>query len=221
MSGIQRLVAVVAASLLVPIPCWAKPEVIGVVTQATHASLGTYGVSAGSSVFDGDKLSTGTGGDLQLRSGKATFYLKEESSALLRRKTGSEGEILEGELFAGELIVSSVEGAATEILACHVRVRLQATVPAIVQVRILDPKTLNIFARRGAARVFYRGEEALIAEGQSYRMELDPRDDGSSADEKNKKTQKKRRVFILVAIGVMAGSMGPWLWKAYESPDRP
>jgi hypothetical protein len=235
MSGIQRLGAIVAASLLLPNPGWAKPEVIGVVMEATHASLGSSAVSGGSSVFEGDRISTGTGGSLRVRSGKTMLYLKDESSVVVREKTGSQKRMLEAELLSGEVVLSCAQAAGTEIVAINARIHVGESAAAILQVRVLGPKTLSIIARRGTAEFFYGGEEAAIVEGKAYRVELDPANNGSAADEKNKPAaHKKRKKFLLMAIGAGAaaggvaagilatgGSSGSGVAKSFESPDRP
>jgi hypothetical protein len=220
MRSIQRLGAIVAASLLLPNPGWAKPDTIGVVLEANHASLGAYAASEGSGVFDGDRLSTGTGGALRLRSGRAMLYLKNESSVIVRKKTEGPEKVLEAELFAGELVLSAAEESGTEILVRNARIRPGDGTAAILQVRLLGPKTLSIFARRGTAKFSYRGEAAVIAEGKSYRVELDPPEDGGSADKNNKKETSKNRFIFFVIVPVAVASV-PLIWRALESPDRP
>jgi chemotaxis response regulator CheB len=89
-----------------------------------------------------------------------------------------------------------------------------------------------VVARRGAAEISYGGEEAVVEEGKVYRVELDPKEDDSAADEKNKQAarKKKKRKLILIAIGVGGGAgIAAGIWKildsgsgkAFVSPDHP
>jgi hypothetical protein len=51
----RRLLSLALVLLLVPAPAPARANVLGVVTQATDASLGTGPVSVGASIYDGDR----------------------------------------------------------------------------------------------------------------------------------------------------------------------
>jgi hypothetical protein len=231
MRGIQRLAAVVTASLLLPASGRGAPEALGVVMEANQARLGAYAVTQGSTVFDGDKLSTGSGGTLRLRSGRAMFYLRGESSLMVRSKSDADSKRVEAELVAGEMVLSSAVDSGAEIAACHAQIRPGANTAAILEVRILSSRELVVVARRGAAEFSYHGEDAVIEEGKAYRVELDPIDDGSAADEKNKKAahKKNKKKFILIAIGVGGGATALGIWgavdavsgRAFVSPDHP
>jgi hypothetical protein len=77
MVGTQRLLAIAMALLLAGIPLDAKPDVLGIIVGANGARLGAHSASEGTSVYDGDRLSTETGGALRLRSGTSMLYLAE------------------------------------------------------------------------------------------------------------------------------------------------
>jgi hypothetical protein len=157
--------------------------------------------------------------------------LKEDSSAILRKKTDSEEKGLVAELTGGEMVLSSARESGSEILVREARIYPRENAEAIVQVRVAGPKALIVFARRGTTEFSYRGETAEIAEGRSYRVELDPGENDGSADEKNKKAAHKKRKFKLIAIGAgvaVGAAAGIWATqggssgtKAVESPDRP
>jgi hypothetical protein len=75
-----------AVTLAVVLPAHAVPPgnaVIGVVTQAMDANLGTGSVSAGATVYDGDQLSTDEDGALTFRAQAATLYLSRQSAMVL------------------------------------------------------------------------------------------------------------------------------------------
>jgi hypothetical protein len=236
MRGIQRLGAIVAASLLLPNTGWARTESLGIVTMANHAELGGTAASEGSSVFDGDRLATHVGGMIEVRSGKVRVYLNDESSAIVRRNIAKGENLLKAELERGHMILATAEGASTEIVALVARIRPSGVAAGILEVRVLGPNTLSISARRGTAKFSYGGEDAVIVGGKWYRVELNPPDGSSGGDEKNKKAadKKKKKKFILIAIGggaaaagiaagvLLSGSgAGSGTGQSFESPDRP
>jgi hypothetical protein len=97
---------------------------------------------------------------------------------------------------------------------------------AVIQVRVLGEKELIIFARRGPAQFSYRDESVTIDKGKSYRVVLDPSQDGAAASQDKKKAGGHNKTFVLIAVGAAAGVAGVVLWratatKAVESPDHP
>ena len=83
---IAMVLAVSHTSSAVP-----RPDTLGVVTQARDANLGTGPVSAGATLYDGDRLSTLGNGALTLRSGTSMLYLSSESRVTLRALPSSQG----------------------------------------------------------------------------------------------------------------------------------
>jgi hypothetical protein len=77
MAGTQRLLAMAMVSLLVGVPVYSTPDVLGIIVGSNRASLGAHSASEGTSVYDGDRLSTEVGGALRLRSGARCFIWRE------------------------------------------------------------------------------------------------------------------------------------------------
>jgi hypothetical protein len=84
----RQFMAVVAASLLAGGPTPANIRPLGMVTHAERARVGEAAVSAGSSLYEGDRLSTDTGGILRISSPAITLQLNEESMAIVRPTAG-------------------------------------------------------------------------------------------------------------------------------------
>lgn len=80
-----------------------RPDTLGVVTQARDANLGTGPVSAGATLYDGDRLSTLGNGALTLRSGASMLYISGESRVTLRAISNSP-KSTEADLSAGILV---------------------------------------------------------------------------------------------------------------------
>ena len=206
-------------------PAPARPAVLGVVVEADRVHLYSGAVSAGATVYDGDRFSTETGGMLLLHSDGAMVELTGESAVTVRSQTsGAQGT--EAELGKGTLVFSAARAAALEIVAREARIRPIADVRTVAQVSVAGPKELRIYAQRGALQFSYREETETIAEGESYRVILDPPED----DPKNRpvKAGRHRKPFLLIAIAAAAAGTAVILYehvnqghKRMESPDRP
>ena len=92
---------------------------------------------------------------------------------------------------------------------------------------VFGPNEPHVYARHGSLQLLYRGETETIAEGESYRVLLDP-SDGDASKKGAVKGARVRNTFLLVAItGAVAGAAaagalhGNHGHKKMESPDRP
>jgi hypothetical protein len=202
----------------------APPAVLCVVAGAERAHLNSAAVSEGATVYDGDRFSTEPGGVLLLRGDAIALDLAEESDVIVRSgANGAQGMV--GELGRGTLVFRAARAAALEIAALEALLRPAENTRTIGQVTIIGPKELRIYARRGSLQFSYRGEMRTIAEGQSYRVILDPPEDDPSR-KKAVKSGAQRKAFLFVAIGaggagVAAMIFGNQRHKKMESPDRP
>jgi hypothetical protein len=225
MVGTQRLLAIAMSSLLAGIPGGAKPEVLGIIVVAEGASLSGGSASEGTSVYDGDRLSTEPGGALQLRSGGITLALSGASSVIVRTNASGAGKEFDAELASGTVTLSVAAEAAAEIEALGARIRPVTNGRIIVQVRIAGAKKLLVSARRGSVQVFYGEESEMILEGKSYYVLLDPEDGDNSKELSAKKAGKRGGALVLIAVAVAAAVVGTSIPMAlrqqYESPDKP
>jgi hypothetical protein len=228
-----RLLATALAVSLAGGPPPPNPDTLGVVTQARDASLGSGPVSPGTTLYDGDRLSTQGNGALTLRSGTSMLYLSHESRVTLRAIPNN-ARGTEADLSAGTLVFSASQVAAIDVCANDAHIRAAADVPTVGQVSITGPKTLYVFANHGALAISYHGESDVISETESYRVVLDPPDDATKpdSDPSTRKTTRRGRHLLLLLIGVGAAaatagaasaSMSTTLStpKDYESPDQP
>lgn len=228
MPGSQRLLAMAMAYSLTGTPGNGKAEVLGIVVQAEHASLGLQGVAEGTSVYDGDRLSTDSGGSLRLRIADALVYLTDQSSVIVRNEAANGPGEFEAELLAGTAVLSVKAGATGAIVARTARIRPISDTRGVVQVRLIGPNELLVFARRGAALISYRGDSETIAEGKTYRVLLNPSDDNPAGTASTKPPTKRNKALLIVAIGAAGAAGAALLWrgleggpKGIESPDRP
>lgn len=202
----------------------APPTVLGIVVGADRAYLNNGAVSEGATVYDGDHFATEAGGMLRLRGEAVTLDLAEESAVTVRSRTNG-AQYMEAELSKGTLVFSATQAAAVEIRALGTLTRPAVDARTIGQVSITGPKELRIHARRGTLQFSYRGETRTIAEGESYRVILDPPDDTPEKKQAAKKAGRPPKAFLFVIIGGGTGAAVLILenqrQKNLESPDRP
>ena len=176
-------------------------------------------ISAGTTVYDGDRLSTESEGLLQFRGAGSLLYLPGRSGVTLHRLPNG----TQAHLSTGGLIFSSARASAMEILANDAFIRPAADVPTVAQVTLVGPKELQITARRGALEFSYHSETESIAEGASYRIVLDRADppQRSSQNQPIKDPRGNRKGFWILIIGGIAWATEWAVHEALESPDRP
>jgi hypothetical protein len=229
MAGIQRLLAITVAFFLAGIPGSGKADALGIVVLADHANAGSQAAIEGTTVFDGDRLSTDAGGALRLQVGGDFVSLADQSSVMIHRGArGAEMEF-EAELVSGGVTLSIAKGKGAEIVARSARIRSEAETRGVVQVRMVGRYELLVFAEGGAAEISYHGETETIAEGKSYRVLLRPDEDGASGDQSAKRPGKRGKALVVIAVAtaVAAGivllsrSGNGGTTKSMESPDHP
>ena len=204
-----------------------RPAVVGVVVEAYRAHLGGSAVSPGATLYDGDHFSTEEGGALWLRCNAALLELAQKSAALVRHAgDGAQGLEAEAKLVQGTLVFSTARAGELEIEAREAHIRPAGNGRTVAQVSVMGPKELHIHARRGAVLFSYRGESKTIAEGESYKVILDPPDDGSEKKQTTPNASGRAKAFLLVAGGAGAAAAAVIVYekhdhKEMESPDEP
>lgn len=195
---------------------------LAIVAAADRAHLNSAAVSEGTTVYDGDHCSTEPGGMMLLRSEATSFDLAEDSAVIVRSQANGL-QSMELEMSQGTLVFRAARAAALEIAVQEALIRPANDVRTIGQVTIVGPKELRIYARRGSLQFSY-GDTRTIAEGESYRVFLDP----PEVDPKKKEAVKSRRkkAFLLVAIGGAGAGVATLIYESHrhkylESPDRP
>jgi hypothetical protein len=220
----RPLTAIALAVSLTGNASLADPLMLGIVTQAKDANLSTGPVSPGTTVYDGDRVSTDANGALTIRGIAAMFYLAHQSRMILRGMPDSPRST-QAQLSAGTLVFSQSRIAALEVLVDGARIRAAADKPTVGQVTVVGPKTLVISARQSSLLFSYRDDSEVIQEGQSYRVLLDPTDDDSTnkpSDPQPTPPNRRRRGFLLIllALGAAIGTMVQQSANI-ESPDHP
>jgi hypothetical protein len=199
---------------------------LGVVTQASRANLAGANVSAGSTLYDGDSLTTASDGLLRIHAGAAQLYLPGESGVKLHSISGG----MLAQLTGGRLVFSSAKAAAMDIEIAQAHVRPVADQPTVAQISVVGPKIIDIRAQRGALQFSYDGETQLIPEGSAYRFVLDPPEEETLSEptpafpgQRGRRPPPTRRnkAFLYFIIGATAVLTYVAIDEALESPSKP
>jgi hypothetical protein len=197
---------------------------IGVVTHAERAQIGVAALSAGTSVYDGDRLSTDSEGMLRLTSPELTLQL-EAQSALIVRSAATPDAAVAAELASGTMVFSVATAGKLVVSGDGASICAARNTPTVAHVRVANRKELRVYAQRGDLEFSYRGETEIIPEGAAYRIVLDPSEKemgDSQRDQPQKKPGALHYVkFLLLAVGVAAAIAIPILLNQSESPDKP
>ncbi len=200
----------------------ARVAPFGVVSHADRAHIGEAPASSGTTVYDGDRLSTETDGVLRLNAGTTALHLAPQTS-LTVRLTAS-GQSTQVELAAGMLVFSVANPPAVAVHANNAWIRPASNAPTVAHIRIVNRKELRISAQRGSLQFSYEGESAVIPEGVAYRVLLDPQDNSASpsaSGQPGRKSGKVRKSFLFIAIAAAAAVAAILEMPHFESPDHP
>jgi hypothetical protein len=195
--------------------------------SSDRASVGGAGAAVGTTIFDGDKLSTAELGSVQLRTGTARFLLAASSTATLAEDGGMPTvTLLRG---TGTFSTSSANAFALNALTAVIKPKSDE--PTIGEVTMLAEKQLLVKCSRGALTITVGDDSRVIPEGSAYRIVLDPTAEelqdqpppqGAGSKGSGRPplmAAKSKFVWYATAAVVLATVFA--VHKALESPDRP
>jgi hypothetical protein len=234
MSSCRGVLASVLAITIMASPGWAMPgSGMGTIVNADHAHVGTGLLSAGATVFGGDRLYTEETGSVQVRAGAARLLLSSASVAVLNKDEAQPGAALT----RGTAIFSTANSKAFVLHVGHMTIRPESDQPTVAQVSVTGARQLTVRSTRGSVSVAVDDDIRVIPEGGAYRIILDPTEAELGAVEASESTQGPEGVggggrrrgplkagrnrFIWYAIGISAIVTGVALWEALESPSSP
>ncbi len=209
----RRIQSAVFSCLLSAAVLNAQSAPAGVVLQSSSARLNTTDASAGTTLYDGDRLETQEKGALSVRSGQVQLALLEDSLLWMNH----ENSILTPTLQRGTVTFRAETGEGVEIRADDVRVRPHAPVLTIGEVTIEKCDVL-VTARTQSLEVTAGKENKILEEGKSYRV---ARLGACGAAPFQPPAFPAQSRFLLVAAAVITGIAIPPIVKGFESPDRP
>lgn len=197
--------------------------VLGTIIAAERARAGGSALSAGTTLFGGERLATDEQGAMQARIGNARIYLGAASSATLASDAGVPSATLTG----GTLVFSATGPNSFELRVADAQIRAQGNGPTVAQVTLLGPKEMIVSSRRGPLSITIGEETKVIPETGSYRVLVDPPampeaqgPRGSGTGSPQRSARSKDRILILL-IAVSAGLTVFAVHEIFESPSRP
>jgi hypothetical protein len=228
MARFREIVAACAASCLLMSPVWgASVSALGTVVAADHANVSGAGAAVGTTVFAGDKLSTADAGSVQLRTSAARLLLGQSSVATV----SEEGGTPQAMLLRGSATFSTANAKAFTLNAATAAIRPKSDEPTVGQVTMLSAKQLLVKCTRGALTITVGDDTRVIAEGDAYRIVLDPSEEEAQDQPPPQGAGTKgsgrapiaaaKSKFVWYAAAAVAAATIIAVHAALESPDRP
>ena len=208
----RRALATILMFLLAGIPVLGQSAPLGVVTQSSLGHLNNAIASVGSTIYNGDRLSTETGGTLGVRSGSVQLALPENSAIFV----GQEGPTFTAALQQGSVAFTVESGGVLRLTAADVRVRPQSSALTVGQMT-LENCAVVITSRVQALEVTAGKETKIVEAGQSYRVSLDA---GCGKHPSKGPIPTAHSRFFLIPL-IVGGLTVPAIQEVFESPDRP
>lgn len=229
----KRGAASVTLSVLLSMSLLARPVLgnsglgSGTVLSAESAHVGTVAVTAGTTVFAGDKIDTSPAGSMQIRAGAARLVLTASSRLVWGGETGSASATLLG----GTAAFSTSRENAFVLHAGTAAFKPRGDEPTVANVTVLNPKELVVRCSRGAVLIAVEDDVRVVPEGTAYHVVLDPEaavppgavpapaTSASWGQHQPIKTGKSKFIWYAIAFTVLVTAFA--LSEALESPDRP
>ena len=222
----RGFVALFLASTFAFYPAWGAGEpALGTVISADRAYLGTSAAFVGTTIYDGDHLSTDQLGNVQLRTGAARLHLSPSSAVVITGSDGNSGAVLS----AGTATFSTANSKAFTLRAADATFRAQSDAPTVAQVTLVNAKEFLVHTTRGGLSVTYAGETQIIPEGNSYRVVLDPEPnaepaqgpEGAGSFRMRRPLPAGRSRFVIIVVAATAAVTWFAVSEALESASRP
>jgi len=208
----RRALATILMFLLAGIPVLGQSAPLAVVTQSSLGHLNNAIASVGSTIYNGDRLSTETGGTLGVRSGSVQLALPENSAIFV----GQEVPTFTAALQQGSVAFTVESGGVLRLTAADVRVRPQSSALTVGQMT-LENCAVVITSRVQALEVTAGKETKIVEAGQSYRVTLDA---GCGKHPSKGPIPTAHSRFFLIPL-IVGGLTVPAIQEVFESPDRP
>lgn len=204
---------------LIPLPAKAAPvkAPLGVVLHADRAMVGRSRAINGATVFQGDRLATDPAGQLRVRFGSSQAHLFPGSAAVVDQSAAG----FSADLTVGTVSLSSGNGGTFSLTANGALVRPGASQATVAQVTRVSPRELLLSSNKGPLEVTFNGEVTILAEGNSYRMLMDPADAQVPQGTQAAGRSRKRGIFILIGVAGAATGIAIAISQGSSSPVSP
>jgi hypothetical protein len=229
MARLREIFAALLISSLLMSPVWGAPaSSLGMVIAADRAHVGMAVASVGTTIFDGDRLSTDLQGSVQMRAKSARLLLSSNSAATLADDAG----VPSATLSLGTATFSTANSKAFAVHVASAVIRPKSDEPTIGQVTVLSKKELVVKSKRGALTITVGDDSRVIPEGAAYRVVLEAPESAMNAEPQGARgagAKEYGRPPLVAAksrfmwFAITATAVMTWIAvdEALESPDRP
>lgn len=146
----------------------AKPDApLGVVMLGNRANVGRVAASSGTTVYDGDTLSTDETGSLRVRFGGAQIILGPSTAVDLHQQDGMVDLILRH----GVVRFAGIPGSPIELHVLQAMVRTKSDA-ATGQVAVLSSREFQVGSEKGDLDVNINGEDHVVSAPHAYNMTI-------------------------------------------------
>ena len=198
-----------------PAAAGARSAPIGSIVQATRDKGAVDTSLEGTTIFDGDNLSTGGTNTLLARLGGPQMYLGSNSGVVIRGIANG----FSATLTSGMMAASAGRGQTFQLLADGLTVEPLNAVPTVARMTLLSATALELTADKGSLKVSMGNETDTVEEGKSYRFEIEA--EPALAEPQGPPVAAGRNRFKKVLIVVIAAATALIIWRATVSPSAP
>jgi hypothetical protein len=179
---------------------------LGVVLTSDRAIVSQVPAQPGTSLFDGDALSTDSKGSLRVRLGNSQLLLGANTAVHLHASPGQVHAVLQQ-----GVLRFSVVGQPLTLQALAAIIRPEESSSG--EVLIVGPQEFQIGSSKGNLDVDIDGDSRVVSEATAYDVTLVPAD--ADASPQTAGAGRVKGVWILIALILLLTAVG--LWLATES----
>ena len=185
---------------------------VGVVVSSQRTLLGSVYIVDGTSLFDGDTVSTQENGGMRIRIGESSLAIGENSMLTLRR--AQQGIRLV--LLSGKAQFSITAGSHVVVDALGATISAQQDSASGV-IAVMSANEFQIGATRGSLTVNVDGDVRTVAEGTNYDVKLRVSPEPAAPVSRG----KNLKIASWTIIAVIAGVTALAVQRASLSPSHP
>lgn len=217
MKRVQIFAILLMAASLAAVPAIAGPSApMGVVTSAQRAVVGRVNAVDGTSLYDGDILSTEPTGALRLQFGGSQMVLTGGTQVSLNKTDAG----VTATLLSGSIRFASVPGSLLEVRTLKaVVIHSKSDQPAVGELSVTGPASFQIGSTKGALDVSVNGVDHTVDASTAYNVSLDGAADNGGGQNSPRAAGTSGGIWI--AVAAIAAGTGVAIWLAFRSPSRP
>jgi hypothetical protein len=217
MKRVKILATLVLAAGLASVPAIAATSApMGIVTSAQRALVGHVAAVDGTSIYDGDTLTTAPNGAIRLQFGGSQMVLTGATTISLNKTNAG----VVATVTSGSVRFASVPGSLLEVRTLKsVVINAKGDQPAVGELTVTGPASFQIGSTKGALDVSVNGVDHTVDASTAYNVSLDGDANGGGGQSSPRAAGSSGGIWI--AVAAIAAGTGVALWLAFRSPSKP